>query len=162
MPSATASLGEYEVFYSFLNSRLILCKRRFQEDSRFCACPEAWIVPPGTATQTSNLHRPLMSTPPRWHSQIFYFAPNLGAGFLGSLWNRLQSGWKFPLYLRCPSIRNCCTSSHWIIINLLNFSWFLLTYLYKGYLLFLSSYFMMQLIGTMQSTSWRGLFPFEI
>lgn len=139
-----------------------LMQEKIPEDSRFCARPEAWMVPPGAATQTSNLHQPLMSTPPRWHSQIFYFAPNFGGEFLGGLWKRLESGWKFLLYLRCPSILNCCTSSHWIIINLLNFRWFFLRYLYKGYLLSLSSYFMMQLIETMQSTSQRGLFPFEI
>lgn len=34
-----SSPGECKVFCSFLNNRLVLYERRFQNEGRFCVCP---------------------------------------------------------------------------------------------------------------------------
>lgn len=87
--------------------------------------------------------------------------PKFSAKSPWRLWKRPAKWMKNPLVSGFPSILKCSTSSHWIFINLLSFSCFLLTCLYRDCLLphFLSCSMGNEIVC---STSPRALLPFGI
>ena len=89
------------------------------------------MLPPGAAAPLSNPGWLLMSTPPQCIHRSSTLPPIFFEDPMKACENYLARGWEIPLYLKFPSVLNCYTGSHWVFVNLLNFSWFLFTCFYE-------------------------------